>query len=493
MADATLQHTDATGWLEKLNAGEITSRDLLELHIKQIEDVNPALNAVVAFDFDRARAAADAADKARAEGKVLGPLHGLPMTIKDALEVEGLVTTGGGPEYKDHIPSRHADAVQRVADAGAIIIGKTNVPYMSGDLQTYNDVYGVTNNPWDTTRSPGGSSGGAAASLATGMTTLEIGSDIGGSIRCPAHYCGICGLKPTLDIVSGRGHIPGPPGALYRNDMSVVGPMARSVRDLQLMLPIVAGTTGISSKGYRLDLPPARNTDVSKMKLALWTTDPYSETSADTQRVLNELADRLEAAGATIDRNPKLPHTLEEICSIYTPLLSSNVLAALPQQVLERLSEEAAKAPADDNSFNTLQGRGANMPSAQRMMYQNTRLQMREEWEAFLADYDAILMPNSPDAAFVKNHETPFPQRIVDVDGKDRAYSDFIAWTAPSILLTFPAASIPAGQSSAGLPINVQILSAYMEDQTALAVGAAVEHVTGPFRAPDLTALTATA
>ncbi len=489
MALAELQQMDATAWLERLDSGAISARDLLELHIKQIEDVNPALNAVVAFDFDRARQRADAADKARANGESWGPLHGLPMTIKDALEVEGLVTTGGGPEYKDHIPGSNADVVQRAVDAGAIIIGKTNVPYMSGDLQTYNDVYGHTNNPWDTSKISGGSSGGAAVSLATGMTTLEIGSDIGGSIRCPAHYCGVCGLKPTLDIVPGRGHIPGPPGALVRNDMSVIGPMARSVRDLELMLPLLAGPVGVNAKGYKLDLPAARTNDITKMKLALWTDAPYSPTSSDTQRVLNELADKLEAAGATIDRNPKLPNSLEEICAVYTPMLSSIVLAAMPIEVLQNLANAAEQAPDGDTSFQTLQGKGAMMTAGQRMMYQDMRLQMRAAWEEFLSDYDAILMPNSPHCAFPHNFETPFPARTVEFDGKLHPYHNFIAWTAPSILLTFPAASIPAGQSADGMPINVQIMSAYLEDQTALAVGAAVEQVTGPFKAPDLAKL----
>lgn len=486
MAESALQQTDATAWLEKLAAGEITSRELLELTIKQIEEVNASLNAVVAFDFDRARSAADAADKARADGGQLGPLHGLPMTIKDALEVEGLVTTGGGPEYKDHIPTSHADAVQRVIDAGAIVIGKTNVPYMSGDLQTYNDVYGHTNNPWNTSRISGGSSGGAAAALATGMTTLEIGSDIGGSIRCPAHYCGVCGLKPTLDIVPGRGHIPGPPGALVRNDMSVVGPMARSVRDLELLLPLLAGPSGLNKKGFKLDLPKPRTKDVSKMKLALWTDDPYAPTSSDTQRVLNDIADKLEAAGATIDRNPKLPHTLEEICTVYTPLLASFVLAGMPLEVLKKISAAAENAPEDDHSFPTLQGKGAMMIPGQRMMYQDMRLQLRQVWEDFLSDYDAILMPNSPHSAFPHNFETPFPARTVEFDGKVHPYHNFIAWSAPSVLLTFPAASVPAGQSADGLPINVQIMTGYLDDLTALAVGAAVEQVSGPFKAPDL-------
>ncbi|CAE7205201.1 gatA [Symbiodinium microadriaticum] len=489
MGQSDLQTLDATAWLEKLSAGEITARDLLERHIDQIEKVNPALNAVVAFDFDRARKAADESDKARAAGKDLGPLHGLPMTIKDALEVAGLVTTGGGPEYKDHIPTANAAVVQRVIDAGAIVIGKTNVPYMSGDLQTYNDVYGVTSNPWDTARIPGGSSGGAAASLAAGMTTLEIGSDIGGSIRCPAHYCGVCGLKPSLAIVSKRGHIPGPPGSLSEDDLSVVGPMARSIRDLQLLFPILAGPDGLEAKGWQLALPPARTTDVKQMRIALWPDDAYSSVSTDTKRLLNDMADKLEAAGATVDRDPPMPCNLEDIAKLYTPLLGSIVLAGLPTEIKEAMAAAAAEAPEGDNSFPVLQGKGAMMSAAQRSVYSELRAQMQQKWETFFKSYDAVLMPNSPDAAFEKNHETPFPARIVEVDGKARSYADFIAWTGPAILLGLPAASVPMGQSEAGLPINAQVMAPYLEDNTALAIAAVVEDLAGPFKAPDVSAL----
>ena len=201
----------AVALAKALRAGELGSRELLEQYISRVERLNPKVNAVVAVDLERARRRADEADAARKRGSLLGPLHGLPMTIKDSLETEGLCTTCGVPELAKHVPSRDATAVARLRAAGAVVFGKTNAPTWAMDVQTYNPVYGTTNNPWDTTRSPGGSSGGAAAAVAAGLTALEMGSDIGGSIRNPSHYCGVYGHKPSYGIVPGRGHLPPPP------------------------------------------------------------------------------------------------------------------------------------------------------------------------------------------------------------------------------------------------------------------------------------------
>lgn len=239
-----------------LHDKSLGSRELLDHLLGVVETRNPALNAVVALDAERARAAATAADEATAAGDPVAsrPLHGLPLTIKDVWETEGLVTTSGAPELKDHVPAHDALAVRRLKDAGAIVFGKTNVPLYAGDFQTYNDVYGVTSNPWDTTRTTGGSSGGAAAAVATGMTPFELGSDIGGSIRSPAHFNGVYGLKPSWGVVPSRGHIPGPPGSLVEPDVNCNGPLARSLEDLEVMLDIVAGPLPEDARGWRLDL-----------------------------------------------------------------------------------------------------------------------------------------------------------------------------------------------------------------------------------------------
>ena len=204
----------ASELVQQLKNKDISAVELLEAHLDRIGAVNPDINAVVTLDEDRARERAAAADEALAKGADWGPLHGLPMTVKDAYEVEGIVTTGGSPKWKDHVPQRHAEVVQRLTVAGAIVFGKTNVPYLSGDWQTYNEIFGVTNNPWDYTKTPGGSSGGSAAAVAAGLTPLEVGSDIGGSVRIPAHFCGVYGHKPSYDLIPIRGHLPPPPGSL---------------------------------------------------------------------------------------------------------------------------------------------------------------------------------------------------------------------------------------------------------------------------------------
>ena len=223
-----IHYRSATDLVRALRARELSAAELLEHFAERCARVNPALNAVVATSFEAARAQARAADAALARGDAPGALAGLPVTVKDAIEVAGMPTTCGAPELAKHVPERHADSAQRLADAGAVIFGKTNTPIYAGDFQTYNEVYGTTNNPWDPARTTGGSSGGSAAALAAGLTPLDLGSDIGGSIRNPAHFCGVYGHKPSYGIVSHRGHIPGPPGQLAPTDLGVLGPLART-------------------------------------------------------------------------------------------------------------------------------------------------------------------------------------------------------------------------------------------------------------------------
>lgn len=247
----------------------VSSREVLDHLLARTERLNPDLNAVVALDVDRARAAAGAADAATAHGTAVGALHGLPMTVKDVWETEGLVTTSGAPELKAHIPKVDALAVARLKSAGAIIFGKTNTPLYAGDFQTFNDVYGLTRNPWDPARTAGGSSGGAAAAVATGLTPLELGSDIGGSIRNPAHYNGVYGMKPSWGVVPSRGHIPGPPGSLTEPDVNCNGPLARSLSDLSAALAVVAGPLPEAGVGWRLELDPGPEIrDVSQLRVA---------------------------------------------------------------------------------------------------------------------------------------------------------------------------------------------------------------------------------
>ena len=245
----------------------MSSLEVLESFLAQVEKVNPKINAIVALDAERAKEKAIEADNKINLKSKLGPLHGLPMTIKDAFEVEGIVSTGGNPAWKDNIPKRNAEAVQRLVDAGAIIFGKTNVPFLSSDLQSFNKIYGTTNNPWDLERTPGGSSGGSAAALAAGMTPLELGSDIGGSIRVPAHFSGLYGHKPSYNIISEVGHMPPPPGSILTgNGLSVAGPLARSPEDLEIALDILVSAQEQDSQAWKVKLPKARTKKIKELK-----------------------------------------------------------------------------------------------------------------------------------------------------------------------------------------------------------------------------------
>src|SRR5580658_380762 len=301
--DLNIGTATANDLTHALKTGEISSRELLDELLSRADRVNPALNAIVAWDIDRARLAAAAADEATAKGEATGPLHGLPMTVKDVWETEGLVTTSGAPALADHVPQQDAIAVARLKEAGAIIFGKSNTPMYAGDWQTYNEIYGRTSNPWDVSRTTGGSSGGAAAAVAAGLTPLELGSDIGGSIRIPAHYNGVYGLKPSWGVVPSRGHIPGPPGSLVEVDVGVAGPMGRSVADLRTAFEVIAGPLPENAAGWQLHLGEGPElTDVSQLRVATLFDEGAGivPTSSEVRAKLDEFAGALADAGARV-------------------------------------------------------------------------------------------------------------------------------------------------------------------------------------------------
>ena len=301
-APGDLAYRNAAELIKALAAKQISSVELTDFAIARIEAQDKPINAVVVRDFERARQAAKDSDNALARGETR-PLLGLPMTVKEAFNVAGLPTTWGDPKFRDWQPGFDALVVRRLKAAGAVILGKTNVPLMLEDWQSYNEIYGTTNNPWDLARTPGGSSGGAAAALAAGFVALELGSDIGGSLRCPAHFCGVFAHKPSLDLVpmhgAGPPHVPDVP---IRNGLAVAGPMARSAADLTLELDVIAGpdetTEGV---GYKLALPPARHQDLKSFRVLVVDNHPLCPTAASVQTALDHLADRLgQSAGAPL-------------------------------------------------------------------------------------------------------------------------------------------------------------------------------------------------
>ena len=300
---------DPTLWSTRQQAAaiakrELSSRELLDQQLARVEAVNPAINAVVTLDAERAREAADAADAAVASGDDLGPLHGVPITLKDAYEVAGWRSTGGSVQLAEYVPAEDTPAVGRLRDAGVVIVGRTNVPEWSGDVQTFNALFGTTNNPWDTSRVPGGSSGGAAAAVATGMSSFEMGTDIGGSIRIPSSYCGVCGHKPSWGVVPTTGYLDHPNVGRAEREVNVFGPIARTVDDLETILDVIAGPTARRSVAWRLELPPPRATVAGQLRVATWFDDPACPPDTATRTRLDAAAGLLARAGARVEAGP---------------------------------------------------------------------------------------------------------------------------------------------------------------------------------------------
>ncbi len=461
---------------------EISSRELLDHYLARVERLNTPLNAVVTLDVDTARRAADAADAALARGEARGPLHGVPMTIKDTYETVGLRTTCGLPAW-DHVPERDAESVARLRGAGAVIFGKTNTPTLAGDWQTYNPIFGTTNNPWDTARTTGGSSGGAAAAVATGMTSLELGSDIGGSIRVPSNWCGVCGHKPTWGIVPQRGHLPPPPGALGATDLGVMGPIARSVDDLELALGVLAGAAGHEAAGWRLALPPPRATALRELRVAAWFDDTAFPVDPEVRAALESAAGALRTAGARIaETRPAVE--LPEIVRTYQQLLYPILLGTMAQESFDGFTALATALPVEDDGPLARSVRFATLRHRDWIFADERRQQVRALMADFFRDVDVLLMPVAPVAAIPHDHSEPFTDRTIRWSGGTRPYTDLFGWIALTTLAYLPATVVPVGRTAGGLPVGVQIVGPYLEDRTTLAAGRAVAEVLGGFAPP---------
>jgi amidase len=467
-----------------LAAGDIGSVELLDHFLERIARLDGPVNAVVALDRDRARARAAEADAATARGESWGPLHGLPMTIKDTFETEGLVTTSGAPELVGYVPSSDAESVTRLKAAGAIVFGKSNTPRYAGDYQTHNEVYGRTNNPYDLDRTVGGSSGGSAAALAAGLAGFELGSDIGGSIRNPAHFCGVFGLKPTWGIVPIRGHIPGPPGSRAGADVGVAGPMGRSAADLHLGLDVLAGPSDEDAVGWRLDLPPARNGgELRGMRVATWFDDPYTPLAHEVRFVLDSAAAALDAAGAKVEPAP-VPAGLEELAALWEQLVLPAMTGDLPDEDFARMRgiEDRPFEPDESRAVRSL--RAITERHRDWLRANERRHQLRHRFAAFFDDHDVLLAPVLPVPAFPHSDDVPMAQRTFDVDGVERPYSDAFGWVGAFGALLLPAAVAPVGRTSGGLPIGIQVVAPHLGDRTAVAAAGHLESLLGGFRPP---------
>jgi amidase len=467
---------------------EIASLELLDLYAARIEKYDKPLNSVVTLDLERARARARQADDALARGESWGPLHGLPITVKDSLETAGIRTTAGFPPFSDHVPNIDADIVDRTVKAGAIVFAKTNLPTLAADLQTYNPIFGTTNNPWNVARVPGGSSGGSAVSLAAGFTSFEIGSDIGGSIRTPSGWCGVYGHKPTHGIIPGRGHIPGPPGMLSEPDLAMNGPMARSADDLDLLLQVQAGPPGDRARAWKLDLPPPRRTKLSEYRVAAWLDDDAFPVDPAVRSVLSNAVQALRSAGASVDEGARPAIRLADLFDTYLQLLLPVIVAGAPAEQLEALRSIAAASPADARDGLTLMGRYGMAPHLAWLSANEARERIRTAFADFFTRYDVLLTAITPVTAVLHDQSEPMPMRSITVAGAPRPYFDLLAWISPATCALLPATAAPVGLAADGMPVGMQIVGPFLEDRTTIDFARKLSDVIGGFRAPPLPA-----
>ncbi len=480
---ASLAFRTATALVAALRRREVGSRELLDHALARIERWNGGINAVVTLDVERARAAADAADRALAAGEAKGALLGLPMTVKDTFETAGLRTTCGVPELAQHVPSTDAVAVARLRAAGAIVFGKTNTPTWAGDWQTTNPIFGTTNNPWDRTRTPGGSSGGSAAAVAAGFTSLELGSDIGGSIRVPAHCCGVFGHKPSHGLVPQRGHIPGVPGTLTERDLNTIGPLARSVDDLELGLDVVAGPLPELAHALTLRLPPARGTKLADFRVAAWFDEPACPVDHEMRGLLERAADTLTKAGARIDREARPEIDFRAAVDTYVELLMPIMSLELPDDVARQMARGGEQVPAGAPGLLAASARAHAARHRDWLRSHERREHMRARWAELFRRFDVLLCPVMLTPAFVQD-QSEFTTRRLRVNGEDRPYIENIQWPGLITLALLPSTVIPVGRSAAGLPVGVQIVGPYLEDRTPLAFARAAERELGGFTPP---------
>jgi amidase len=441
--------------------GQVSSRELTELVLARIDAANPDLNAVVEVRQEQALREAAAADEAVARGEPVGPLHGVPMTIKEAFNVAGLHTTWGNPEFREFVADQDATVVRRLRQAGAVVVGKTNVAFMLGDFaQTGNDLYGVTNNPWDTTRTPGGSSGGSAAAVAAGMAFLEYGSDLVGSVRIPASFCGVYGLKPSTGIIPLTGFQPPgppapPPDTTYE---AAAGPLARAAGDLRLALRATAGPEDPAAKAYSWTLAPPRHQRLADFRVGVVLDDPGAPVTDEVGAALSDAMDALARAGAGVVEG--WPDGIDPAQSAESFGFQVGLFFAFNQPGTEEFA-----------------------PLAVVVEQEHRRQTARAAWSRYFAQVDVFLCPTNFTAAF-PHDPRPFDERTIATPQGERPYAEQPFWIAHASLAGLPAVAAPVGRTPGGLPVGVQVVGPPFEDDTAISFAELLEDVTGGFQPP---------
>lgn len=468
---------DAGSTVAAIVRGRTSSRDVLEEYLDRIER-HAWVNAVVTVDAEHARAEADAADAAVRSGAPLGPLHGLPITIKHDLEVAGMLSTYGSTFNASHVPQRDARSVARLRAAGAIVFGRTNLPEFASDGQSYNELHGTTANPWNPARTCGGSSGGSAAAVAAGMTGLDLGSDMGGSIRIPAAWCGVFGLKPTWDVVPMSGFAPTPGAApfepeLLPEDVAAAGPLARSAADLALAFDVLTGT--VSGAVPVLGGPP---------RLAAWLDDERLPTSAATAAVLAAACDRLRAAGVPVADPPVRRPRLDELEELFETMFMADLVGHLDD---ESYSGLIAGVSSRTDWMSRTHLRAATLTHRSWLQFEAARNRVAGEWRAVFDRCDAVLTPVVFTSALPHDHSLPVGDRTYVVDGRERSWRpELTRWCGAAGVTGLPAVTVPVGLDAEGLPVGIQVIAGLGEDRRAIAIAEIIERVCGGYVAPPL-------
>jgi amidase len=475
---------------EAIRSKEISSVELTRLIFERIDRYNPQLNAFAYQLREEALSQARKADEAQSRGESLGVFHGVPVHVKECFGVAGRPSTWGLAAFRDSKAAKNSEVVDRLLRAGAVLIGATNVPVALHDWQSYNPIYGTTNNPWDLKRTPGGSSGGSAAALAAGLGYLSVGTDLAGSVRIPASFCGIYGHKPTLDLVSSKGSLPGGssrrPG--FSSLLGVSGPMARSAADLLAVLKVLGGPVDWDNKAWKWELPSARGRSLREFRVGYILNDPIAPPTADVEAVLQKAIQSLERAGATLKLGwpPGVQST--ELLDNYRFLLDAYAFSVVPpnEQIAVRAAFANSQKPQSTGGTNNwFVGASAALCSFAEWQRQNLRrLEFRSQWQAYFDQVDVFLSPVAFTAAFAHDHSEPQDQRTILTSRSVKPYFDVPNWSAPATLIGCPATVAPVGQTKAGLPVGIQIMGPYWEDATPITFAGLLAEELGGFTAP---------
>jgi amidase len=486
-----LDFASALAAAEAIRKKQIASVELTRRVFERMDRYNPQINAFVYQLREDALAQAKKADEAQARGRSLGVFHGVPVHVKESFAVAGHPCTWGFPALRESQAPRNSEVVDRLLNSGAVLIGATNVPTALADWQSYNPIYGTTNNPWDVKRSPGGSSGGSAAALAAGLGYLSVGNDIGGSLRVPPHFCGIFGHKPTLDLIDMQGHLPGGASGVpgFSTLLAVGGPLARSAADLLEALKILGGPAGWDARAWKWQLPEPRARSLRDFRVGYVLDDPIAPPTPEVRALLEKAIETLGRAGARL--KPGWPPGVQpaEMLGNYFFHLGAFLNSTAPPEEQARMlkqfssADPAAMQPGNAQPANP-QAAGALSSFAAWQAQNFRRLAFRAQWQAYFEQVDVFVSPVAFSAAFPHDHSDPQDKRTIATAQGPRRYMDMINWIAPATLTGCPATVAPVGRTPVGLPVGIQIMGPYWEDATTITFADLLARETGGFIAP---------